>query len=358
MNSRTINAPFRVRVVLIALTGVAALASPVIAAAQDAAATFPSRAVTMIVPFPPGGGTDTGARWVAEQLTRKWGQPVIVDNKPGAAGKIGAEIASRAKPDGYTIMMTNAQVAAINPSLYNTMPYNAETAFTAVTLVAELPLVLLVNSELPIKTPKDFIDMARAKPGEITYASAGNGSSTHLAASLLEAATGIKLTHVPYKGGGPAMTDVMAGQVNSTLLTVLESGAAVKSGKVRPIAVTSIARSPALPQLPTIAESAIPGYASISWIGLLAPSGVPTTIIHKIAKDVGDIVNSVEMKQRFIDQGATPVGGTPAQFQALIDSEQAKYRKIIAEKNISATDYWGQTPILCSPEIRVRLQFL
>ena len=323
---------------LAGLSALAALACPATAFAQDAAASYPSRPVTMIVPFPPGGGTDTGARWVAEQLTKKWGQPVIVDNKPGAAGKIGAEIASRAKPDGYTIMMTNAQVAAINPSLYKMMPYNADTAFTAVTLVAELPLVLLVNSELPIKTPKDFIDMARAKPGEITYASAGNGSSTHLAASLLEAATGTKLTHVPYKGGGPAMTDVMAGQVNSTLLTVLESGPAVKSGKVRPIAVTSITRSPALPQLPTIAESAIPGFASISWIGLLAPSGVPATIIHKIAKDVGDVVNSPEMKQRFIDQGATPVGGTPAQFQALIDSEKAKYRKIIAEKNISATD--------------------
>ena len=303
--------------------------------AQDA---YPSRPVTMIVPFPPGGGTDTGARWIAQELSKKWGQSVIVDNKPGAAGMIGAEVASRAKPDGYTIMMTNAQVAAINPSLYKKMSYNADTAFTAVTLVAELPLVLLVNSELPIKTTKEYMEMARAKPGEVTYASAGNGSSTQLAASIFESATGTKLMHIPYKGGGPAMADVMAGQVNSTFLTVLESGPAVKSGKVRPIAVTSASRSPAMPNLPTIAESAIPGYASISWIGLLAPTGVPKAIVDKIAKDVADVVNSPEVKQRFIDQGATPIGSTPSQFQAMIDSEKAKYRKIITEKNISATE--------------------
>jgi len=313
----------------------AALCGQTAAHAEDA---WPTHGVTMVVPFPPGGGTDTGARWIAEQLTKRWGQPVIIDNKPGAAGMIGADVASRAKPDGYTIMMANAQVAAINPSMYKKMPYNADTAFVPIALVAELPLVLLVNAQLPVKTTKEFIELAKKKPGELSYGSAGNGSSTHLAASLFEAATGTKLLHVPYKGGGPAMTDLMGGAVNLTFLTVLESGAAIKSGKVRPIAVTSSTRSPAMPNLPTIAESGVPGYFSISWIGLLAPAGTPKAIVDKIAKDVHDVVNAPEMKERLIGQGATPAGSTPAQFQALIDSEKARYRKIITEKNISATE--------------------
>jgi len=315
-----------------------ACALALLAAPASAQENFPNRPVTMVVPFPPGGGTDTGARWVAQKLTERWGQSVIVDNKPGAAGMIGAELVSRAKPDGYTIMMANAQVAAINPSLYKKMAYNAETAFAPISLVAELPLVLLVNDALPVKTTQEFIALAKAKPGDLSYGSAGNGSSTHLAASLFESATGTRLLHVPYKGGGPAMQDLMAGQVNLTFLTVLESGPAIKSGKVRPIAVTSSKRSPALPMLPTIAESGIPGYFSISWIGLLAPAGTPKAVIDKIARDVQEIVTAPEMRERLIAQGATPVGGTPAQFQSLIDSESKRYRSIIAEKNISATE--------------------
>ena len=321
--------------VRIALAALVAAAGAGTALAQD---TYPTKSVTLVVPFPPGGGTDTGARWIAQKLSEKWGQPVVVDNKPGAAGMIGAELVSRAKPDGYTIMMANAQVAAINPSLYKKMSYNAETAFTPISLVAELPLVLLVNSQLAPTSTKDFIALAKSKPGELTYSSAGNGSSTHLAASLFENATGTKLVHVPYKGGGPAMQDLMGGVVNLTFLTVLESGSAVKSGKVRPIAVTSSARSPALPNIPTLAESGIPGYFSISWIGLLAPSGTPKAIVDKISKDIQEIVAAPDMKERFIAQGATPVGSTAEQFKSLIDSETQRYRKIIVEKNISATE--------------------
>jgi len=319
--------------IALAVMTMAALAAPVYA--EDA---YPSKPVTMIVPFPPGGGTDTGARWIAQELGKKWGKAVVVDNKPGAAGQIGADIVSRAKPDGYTIMMANAQTIAINPSLYKKLPYNPDTAFAPISLVAELPLVLLVNASLPVKTTQEFIALAKSKPGELTYSSAGNGSSTHLAASLLENATGTKLRHVPYKGGGPAMQDLMSGVVNLTFLTVLESGSAIKSGKVRPIAVTSSARSPALPDVPTLAESGVPGYNSISWIGVLAPANAPKPIIEKISKDVQEIVASPDMKKRLIDQGATPVGGTPAQFQSLIDSETQRYRKIIVEKNISATE--------------------
>ena len=271
----------------IALGVMVAAACAATALAQDA---YPTKAVTMVVPFPPGGGTDTGARWIAQKLSEKWGQPVVVDNKPGAAGMIGADFVSRAKPDGYTIMMTNAQVAVINPSLYKKLPYNPDTAFVPITLVAELPLVLLVNSELKPTTTQEFIALAKSKPGELTYSSAGNGSSTHLAASLFENATGTKLVHVPYKGGGPAMQDLMGGVVNLTFLTVLESGSAIKSGKVRPIAVTSSSRSPALANVPTLAESGVPNYFSISWIGLLAPAATPKAIVDKISKDVQEIV--------------------------------------------------------------------
>ena len=304
-----------------------------IASAQDA---YPTKSVTMVVPFPPGGGTDTGARWVAQKLSEKWGQPVVVDNKPGAAGMIGADLVSRAKPDGYTIMMANAQTVAINPSLYKKLPYNPDTAFVPISLVAELPLVLLVNSTLPVNNTKEFITLARSK--ELTYGSAGNGSSTHLAASLFDNATGTKLSHVPYKGGGPAMQDLMGGVVNLTFLTVLESGSAIKSGKVRPIAVTSLKRSPAMPTIPTLAESGVPDYFSISWIGVLAPAGTPKAIVDKISRDIQEIVASPDVNKRFIEQGATPVGSTPEQFHALIDSERARYRKIITEKNISATE--------------------
>jgi tripartite-type tricarboxylate transporter receptor subunit TctC len=316
----------------------AALAACTLVAPAFAQDAYPAKSVTVVVPFPPGGGTDTGARWIAHELSRKWGQPVVVDNKPGAAGMIGAELVSRAKPDGYTIMMVNAQVGAVNPSLYKKLPYNPETAFTPISLVAELPLVLLVNSSLTPTTTKDFIALAKAKPAELTYGSAGNGSSTHLAASLFESATGTKLVHVPYKGGGPAMQDLMGGVTNLTFLTVLESGSAIKSGKVRPIAVTSSARSPALPNVPTLAESGVPDFFSISWIGLMAPAGTPRAIVDKISKDVQEIVASPEMQKRFIEQGATPVGGTPAQFAKLIETDTARYRKIIVEKNISATE--------------------
>ena len=301
--------------------------------AQDA---YPTKSVTMIVPFPPGGGTDTGARWIAQKLSEKWGQPVVVDNKPGAAGMIGADLVSRAKPDGYTIMMANAQTVAINPSLYKKLPYNPDTAFVPISLVAELPLVLLVNSTLPVNNTKEFVTLAKSK--ELTYGSAGNGSSTHLAASLFDNATGTKLVHVPYKGGGPAMQDLMGGVVNLTFLTVLESGSAIKSGKVRPIAVTSLKRSPAMPNIPTLAESGVPDYFSISWIGVLAPAGTPKAIVDKISKDIQEIVASPDVNKRFVEQGATPVGSTPEQFHALIDSERARYRKIITEKNISATE--------------------
>ena len=298
------------------------------------AQSFPQQTVTMIVPFPPGGGTDTGSRLLAQKLSEKWGQQVVVDNKPGAAGIAGLEIASKAKPDGYTIVMGNIGTQSINPSLYKKLPYNADTAFTPISLVAELPLVLVVNPSTAARTTAELIAAAKAKPGDFTYSTSGNGSSMHLAAALFENQAGLKLTHVPYKGGGPAIQDLIGGHVTMSFATVLETSGQIKSGKLKPIAVTSDKRSPALPDVPTAAKTGLPGYNSISWIGLLAPGGTPQPIVDKIAADVKAVLAEPATRQQFIAQGALPVGSTPAEFKALIDTDRARYGKIIVEKDI------------------------
>ena len=295
---------------------------------------YPNRTVTMIVPFPPGGGTDVGARLIAQRLTAKWGQSVVVENRGGAAGIVGMEAAAKAKPDGYTFIMGNVGTTAINNSLYRKLPYDHETAFAPINFVADLPLVMLAYPGLAAKTPKDIIAMAKADPGKVTFASSGAGGAPHLAAEIFEDMAGIKMLLVPYKGGGPAVTDLMAGHVNILFTTVLEAVGHVKSGKLRGMAVTSSARSPALPDVPTVAEAALPGYDTGSWIGLLAPAGTPQAIIDKIAADVRDIVSEPDTREKFISQGALPRAMSNAQFIALIAAEKKRYAKLIADKNI------------------------
>lgn len=311
-------------------------AVPVGIQAAPARAEYPERAVTLIVPFPPGGGTDTGARLIAQKLAERWKQPVTVENRPGAAGIVGAAAAARAQPDGYTLLMGNVGTQAINPALYKKLPYNADTAFAPISLVAELPLVLAVHPGVRAGSPAELLSLARAKPGALTYASSGNGGSMHLAAALFEDAGGVKLMHVPYKGGGPAVQDVIAGHVGLTFATVLEASSAVCAGRLRPLAVTGATRSPALPGVPTLAESGLPGYASISWIGLLAPAGTPAATVERVAADLRAVLDAPEVCERLIAQGATPAGGTPAAFAALIAEDRARYARIIAEKHITA----------------------
>ena len=299
-------------------------------------AQYPNHTVTLVVPFPPGGGTDTGARLVATKLGQKWKQVVIVDNKPGAAGLLGADFVSKAKPDGYTLMMGNIGTQSINPSLYKKISYNPDTAFAPVTLVAELPLVMLTHASYAAKSAKEVIAMAKAQPGKITYSSSGPGGSMHLAGALFESASGIEMLHIPYKGGGPAIADLIAGHVDISFATVLESSGHIKSGRLRALAATSTKRSPALPDVPTLAETVLPGFNTGSWIGILAPAGTPAAIIDQVARDVREVVNSPEVRDQLIAQGATPVGGTPAEFKALIDADRERYAKIIKDKNISA----------------------
>src|SRR6478752_2274863 len=312
-----------------------AFAALCLAAAGAMAQAWPTHPVTLVVPFPPGGGTDTGARILAEQLGKKWGQTVIVENKGGAAGQIGADAVAKAKPDGYTLLMGNIGTQSINPVLYTRMPYDADKAFAPVSLVAELPLAMMINPSVPARTVKDFVALAKAEPGKLSYSSSGAGGGPHLAAEMFKDATQTFIVHVPYRGGGPAIADLLAGHVQLSFMTVLEASGQVKAGKLRALAVTSDKRVSALPEVPTLAESGLPGFNSISWIGILAPAGTPKDIVDKIAADTRELVARDDVKERLVGLGAVPAGTTPAQFSALIDNDRKRYAQIIRERKIT-----------------------
>jgi tripartite-type tricarboxylate transporter receptor subunit TctC len=296
---------------------------------------FPSRPVTLVVPFPPGGGTDTGARIVAQKLATRWGQAVVVENKGGAAGSIGADLVAKAKPDGYTILMGNIGTQAINPELYKKLPYDPDKAFAPISLVAELPLVMMVNPQVPAKSAKEFVTLAKGQPGRLSYSSSGAGGAPHLAAEMFKGETGTFIVHVPYRGGGPAIGDLIAGHVQLSFMTVLEASGHIKAGKLRALAVTGAQRVSALPEVPTLDETVVPGFNSISWIGLLAPAGTPSQIVDKLSADVREVLAADDVKSRLIELGAVPHANTPAQFAALIDSDRKRYAQVIKDKNIT-----------------------
>ena len=311
------------------------LATVVACSTAFAQGPFPTRPVTMIVPFPPGGGTDTGARIVAQKLGAKWGQTVIVENKGGAAGAIGADAVAKAKPDGYTIMMGNIGTQAINPSLYKKLPYDPQTAFAPISLVAELPLAMMVNPSVPATSAREFVALAKSQPGKLSYSSSGAGGAPHLAAEMFKEATGTFILHVPYRGGGPAISDLLAGHVQVSFMTVLEASGHVKAGKLRALAVTSSKRVGALPDVPTLGETVVPGFNSISWIGLLAPAGTPKDVVEKISADVREVLAADDVKGKLLELGAIPSGNTPAEFQQLIASDTKRYAQVIKDKKIT-----------------------
>lgn len=304
-------------------------------AAPAFAQGFPNKPVTLVVPFPPGGGTDTGGRVIAEQLGRRWGQPVIVENKGGAAGQIGADFVAKARPDGYTLLLGNIGTQAINPLLYPKMPYDADKAFAPVSLVAELPLAMMVNPAVPAKTAAEFVALAKAKPGQLSYSSSGAGGAPHLAAEMFKDQTGAFILHVPYRGGGPAIADLLAGHVQLSFMTVLEASGHIKAGKLRALAVTGDKRVPAFPDVPTLAEKTLPGFNAISWIGLLAPAGTPQDVQDKIAADVRAVLADEAVKARFVALGGVPRATTPAEFARLITDDRARYAQIIRARNIT-----------------------
>ncbi|MCC7483424.1 MAG: tripartite tricarboxylate transporter substrate binding protein [Burkholderiales bacterium] len=295
---------------------------------------YPGRPVRMIVPFPPGGSTDIMARMVAQKLADRLGEQVIVDNRGGAGGTIGMNLAARAAPDGHTLMMSTSITHTVGVSLYRKLPYNVLTDFAPITLAASVPLLLVVNPSVPAKSVKDLVALARAKPGELHYASPGNGTSGHLAAEMFKSMANVDIVHVPYKGGGPAMVDLIAGQVQMLILSAMATLPHVKTGKLRALALTSLTRSPNLPHIPTVSESGLPGYEVVLWYGLFAPARTPAAVIARLNKEVVGIMQSPEMRERLAGEAGQPVGNTPQQFQEIVRTDVAKWAKVVREAGI------------------------
>jgi tripartite-type tricarboxylate transporter receptor subunit TctC len=295
------------------------------------AQAYPTKPIRLVVPFPPGGATDILARAVAQKLTDKWGQPVVVDNRPGAGGNIGSELVAKAAPDGYTLEMGTVGTHAINASLYAKMPYDHVKDFAPVILVAGVPNVLEVNPSLPVNTVQELIAYAKANPGKLNFASSGNGTSIHLAGELFKVMAGVQMTHIPYKGSGPALQDLIGGQVQLMFDNLPPSLPQIKAGKLRALAVTSSTRSPALPDTPTIAESGLPGYEASSWFGVLAPAGTPPAIIAKLNAEIAAWLATPEAKEKMVALGANIGGGSPEDFAKHIAAETAKWQKVVKE---------------------------
>ena len=305
-------------------------------AALATAQTYPAKPVTWIVPFPPGGGTDISARTVAAKLAEKWRQSVVIENRGGAAGIVGADVAAKARPDGYTLLIVNVGITSINPTLYPKLPYNPDTAFKPISLLCELPFVLMASPSFAPNTVKELVAYAKANPEKVTFASSGSGGSPHLTAEIFQLATGTRMTHVPYKGGGPAMTDLMAGHVNLLFASVLEGSGHIKSGRLKGLAVTHAKRSPAIPEVPTLAEAGVKNAESGSWIALLAPAATPPAIIESVGADIREAVALAEVRDKLIAQGAVPQASTPAELQKLIDADRSRYGRIIRDKGLKA----------------------
>lgn len=304
--------------------------------AQNPAPAYPSKPVRIIVGFPPGQATDTIARILAEKLTARLGQPFIVDNKPGASGIIGSDIALKSPADGYTLLFSSSGPLAVNPSLYSKLPYDPVADIQPIALAARVPLFLVVNPGAPYRTLKDLVDAAKAEPGKINYASGGSGVTNHLAMEMLKSELNLDLTHVPYKGGPPAVSDLIAGHVT----VMFETGPAVvphvNAGKLRALAVGSASRSPALPLLPTIAEQGLPGFDAVAWIGLVGPAGIPAPIVQKLNAEVGAVFSMPEVRERLVALGAEAAPNSVEEFRAYIRSEMTKWGKAVRDSGAKA----------------------
>jgi tripartite-type tricarboxylate transporter receptor subunit TctC len=304
--------------------------APVIAAAQ----AYPAKPVRIVVPFPASGTTDIVARLVGAELQKLWGQPVVIENRGGAGGNIGTEVVAKSAPDGYTLLMGTVGTHAINLPLYThgggKLPFDPVKDFAPISLVAAVPNVMVVPASFPANLVKEFIDYARANPGRLNMASSGNGTSIHLAGELFKSLTRTYMVHLPYRGSAPAVADLMAGNTQVMFDNLPSSLPHIKSGKLKALAVTSLERAPALPDVPTIEQAAgLKGFDATSWFGLLAPAGTPREIVTKIQADVAKVLAPADMRARFVNQGATPVGNTPEQFAAFINAEIAKWTQVV-----------------------------
>ena len=298
------------------------------------AQAYPLKPIRFIVPHTVSGSPDILARFVGSKLGEAVGQQVIVDNQPGAAGIIGAEKAARAAPDGYTLVISSSAIV-INPSLYRKVGYDVQRDFQAITALASAPLVLVVHPSLPVRSMRDLVALARAKPGAINYASGGSGSAAHMAAELFKSMAAVNLVHVPYKGTAPALTDLVGGHVSVGFYTVSAIGEHVKNGRLKALAVTAPHRSPAVPDLPTVAESGLPGYEASTWIGVLAPSGTPREIVGRLHAEIMKILAMPDVRQRFASQGFDIIANTPEQFAAQIKADLAKWARVIRASGLT-----------------------
>lgn len=304
-----------------------------LAAGAVFAQSYPNKPIRMIVAVPPGGPADTLARLVGPRLGEALGQTVVIDNRPGANGIIAYDMAARSTPDGYTFVLVAAGVA-INPSLYRNVPYDPVRDFSAITLGITVPNILVVHPGVPAASVRDLIALAKAKPGKVAFASAGNGTSGHLALELFRQSSGIDVVHVPYKGGGPALTEVIGGQVQALFSIALAATPQVKAGKVRALAITSASRSPVAPDLPTIAESGFPGFEVIGWFGWLAPAKAPKEVVSRLNREIVRILNMSAVHERLLSLSTVPVGDTPAHFAGFIRSERDKWSKVVRTAGI------------------------
>lgn len=303
--------------------------APMAAQAQS----FPTQPVKIVVPFPPGGTTAILARLLGAELSQRWGQPVIVENRSGASGTIFSEQLSRIPPDGYTLMLT-AKHHVINPSLYKNLKYNTRTDFTPIAEVASVPNVLVVNPKFSVNSVSELIAYAKAHPGKVDFGSSGTGGANHLSGELFKSMAGIEMTHIPYKGAAPAVTDLLGGQIPVMFDSVPGVLQHIKAGKLRALAVTSLKRSPALPNVPTMDEAGLKGFEATAWFGLYAPGGMKPELTAKISSDVLKALQSEHIRRAFEEQGAEPGSMTQPQFAAFVDAELLKWSKVIADANV------------------------
>ncbi len=298
------------------------------------AQSYPVKPIRIIVPFPPGGIADLFARVIGQKLSEAWGQPGVVENRPGAGGNIGAEIVAKASPDGYTLVTGSIGTHAVNVSIFRKLAYDPIRDFVPVALIMEAEGLLVLHPSVPVKSVKELIALAKARPGQIAYASAGHGTASHLAGELFKSMAKVDMVHVPYKGNVPALTDLIAGQTSLLFATMPTALPHVQSGRLKALAVASTARSPAAPQLPTVAEAALPGYAVTNWIGFFAPAGTPRDVVTKLNAEVVRTMQAPEIQKRLATEGAKFSPWTPDQFAGFVKAEMTKWAKVVKEAGI------------------------
>jgi tripartite-type tricarboxylate transporter receptor subunit TctC len=294
------------------------------------AQNYPFKPIRMVVSFPPGGGTDVMARLVTPKMTEAWGQQVVIDNRAGATGIIGTDLVAKSAPDGYTLLMGHVSTNAIAPSLFAKLPFDPAQDFAPITRVSSVPHVVVVHPSVDVRTVKELIALAKAKPGQLTFPSAGNGSTPHLAGEIFKTMTGVNLVHVPYKGTGQSLQDLLGGQVQVAFDTTAAVIQYVKAGRLRPIAVTTSRRIASLPEVPTVAESGLPGYEVTTWYGLFAPAGTPPAVVRKVFAETARIVRLPDVKERLDGMGTEETtSASPEEFAALVKADIAKYAKVV-----------------------------